>query len=35
MLMHLGFSVGFISQVLRQAPLGRLRSSLGLQLGTR
>jgi succinoglycan biosynthesis protein ExoA len=35
MLMHLGFSVGFISQVLRQARLRKSRSGLGPQLNTR
>lgn len=35
MLMHLGFSVGYISQILKQAALGRSRPSLGPQLGAR
>jgi succinoglycan biosynthesis protein ExoA len=35
MLMHLGFSVGYISQVLRHAALGGSRARVGQQLGTR
>jgi succinoglycan biosynthesis protein ExoA len=35
MLMHLGFSVGFILQVAKNAVLGGSRPSLGPQLGTR
>jgi succinoglycan biosynthesis protein ExoA len=35
MSMHLGFSVGFISQVAKKAALGGSRPSLGPQLGAR
>jgi succinoglycan biosynthesis protein ExoA len=35
MLMHLGFSVGFIARVLKQGVAGRSRPSLGSQLGAR
>jgi len=34
MLMHLGFSVGFISQIVKLKALGSLRSSRGTQLDT-
>jgi succinoglycan biosynthesis protein ExoA len=35
MVMHLGFSIGFISQVVRQKALGSSRPRLGTQLDAR